>query len=169
MNHGSYETIRDKVNLKRDNFRSTLEFEKAWIKSYIERRHAWLKTHKKKILQGTIYRTAFFLEQISKNNWALNTPMRVHGTHLTSIIVNQAVAEMEKSSTTKPINIINEYSSTSIEDSEDEVTIDFDEESTSEVHSDIEFEPVENASLNIDDFKNGIKDVINDTLCAEDI
>lgn len=53
--------------------------EKNWIKQYVDVRHQWLKTHSKKILQGTIYRTQCFKNQIQNNNWELLQPIKAHG------------------------------------------------------------------------------------------
>ena len=53
--------------------------EKTWIKQYVDVRHQWLKTHSKKILQGTIYRTQCFKTQIQNDNWYLNKPVRANG------------------------------------------------------------------------------------------
>jgi chitosanase len=53
--------------------------EKAWMKQYVDVRHQWLKTHTKKILQGTIYRTQCFKTQIQNENWYLNQPIRANG------------------------------------------------------------------------------------------
>jgi chitosanase len=46
--------------------------EKAWIKAYSETRENWLKNHSNKILNSTVYRPKFFLDQIEKNNWNLD-------------------------------------------------------------------------------------------------
>jgi chitosanase len=51
--------------------------EKTWIKDYVEHRHEWLKGIPR--LKTTAYRTTFFKDQISRNNWQLNLPMYVHG------------------------------------------------------------------------------------------
>lgn len=53
--------------------------EKLWIRQYVDVRHQWLKTHPKKILQGTIYRTQCFKTQILNENWFLNNPVRANG------------------------------------------------------------------------------------------
>jgi chitosanase len=47
--------------------------EKIWVESYIDVRHEWLKTHSRKILNKTIYRTAFSKELIKKNDWKLDS------------------------------------------------------------------------------------------------
>lgn len=46
--------------------------EKKWIKSYLDVRQQWLSTHSRKILNGTIYRTRFFLKEIERDNWNLD-------------------------------------------------------------------------------------------------
>lgn len=71
LNHGSYDTVRDKVsgNLS----------EKSWIKAYCLARKNWLANHKRTILHSTVYRPNFFLQQIAADNWDLNVPMKVHG------------------------------------------------------------------------------------------
>lgn len=46
--------------------------EKDWIKSYVTVRQEWLANHKNRVLNGTIYRTKFFLKEIEKDNWNLD-------------------------------------------------------------------------------------------------
>jgi chitosanase len=46
--------------------------EKKWIIDYVNVRKQWLKTNSRKILNNTVYRQDFFIEQIEKNNWQLN-------------------------------------------------------------------------------------------------
>lgn len=46
--------------------------EKKWIAQYVDVRHNWLENHKRKILNGTIYRTQCFKNQIKNNNWDLS-------------------------------------------------------------------------------------------------
>ena len=53
--------------------------EKTWIKQYVDVRHEWLRTHPNKILNNTIYRTAFFRKQIQDNNWDLSKPVKANG------------------------------------------------------------------------------------------
>ena len=53
--------------------------EKVWIKQYVDVRHEWLKTHPKKILQKTVYRTQCFKTQIQNDNWDLMQPVRANG------------------------------------------------------------------------------------------
>lgn len=54
--------------------------EKVWITAYVKARHEWLRTHKRKALHATIYRTRCFLEQIAANNWDLiKLPIAING------------------------------------------------------------------------------------------
>lgn len=91
-NQGSFEKIRDRVTLKRANFKSDLEFEKAWITSYVQNRDYWLENFtsankkKQEVIRASDYRTDFFLAQIARNNWNLDLPLNVHGHHLTADI-----------------------------------------------------------------------------------
>lgn len=56
--------------------------EKIWIRQYVDVRHQWLKTHPKKILQNTIYRTQCFKKQIQNDNWYLTQPVRANGINI---------------------------------------------------------------------------------------
>jgi chitosanase len=56
--------------------------EKTWIKQYVDVRHQWLKTHSKKILQNTVYRTQCFKKQIQNDNWNLTQPVRANGINI---------------------------------------------------------------------------------------
>lgn len=82
INHGSWEKIRDRVQLDRKDFRSDEAFEKAWITQYVKNRDAWLESVPR--LKKTAYRTDFFLAQIARGNWTLKLPLDVHGFNLTS-------------------------------------------------------------------------------------
>ncbi len=53
--------------------------EKTWLTQYINARHEWLKNNSSQLLRNTIYRTQFFKDQISSNNWVLNRPLRANG------------------------------------------------------------------------------------------
>ena len=53
--------------------------EKKWIAQYVDVRHLWLKNHKRKILNGTIYRTQCFKNQIKNDNWDLKSPVIANG------------------------------------------------------------------------------------------
>lgn len=53
--------------------------EKTWITQYTDARHNWLKYHKRKILNGTVYRTNCFKEQIKNNNWDLEQEVKANG------------------------------------------------------------------------------------------
>lgn len=103
-NQGSFEKIRDCVRFSRKNFKSDLEFEKAWITSYVQNRDSWLENFtsadkkKQATIRATDYRTDFFLAQIARNNWNLELPLNVHGHRLTADIF----ANMESVSTETP-------------------------------------------------------------------
>jgi chitosanase len=56
--------------------------EKTWIKEYVDVRHQWLKSHPKKILQNTVYRTQCFKNQIQNNNWGLTQTVRANGVNV---------------------------------------------------------------------------------------
>lgn len=53
--------------------------EKSWIKSYVDTRHNWLKSHSSELLQKTIYRTQCFKNQMEQNNWQLEKPIHANG------------------------------------------------------------------------------------------
>lgn len=53
--------------------------EKIWIKQYLDVRYQWLKTHSKKILRSTVYRTQCFQSQIQSDNWDLVQPVIANG------------------------------------------------------------------------------------------
>lgn len=53
--------------------------EKKWITEYADARHNWLKYHKRKILNGTVYRTNCFKEQFKNDNWDLSQPVKANG------------------------------------------------------------------------------------------
>jgi chitosanase len=80
INHGSYARIRDRVKIARKNYSSDVEFEKAWVYSYVKNRDAWLESVPR--LAVTDYRTDFFLAQIARGNWNLELPVNVHGLKL---------------------------------------------------------------------------------------
>ncbi|MCC6328970.1 MAG: chitosanase [Acidobacteria bacterium] len=106
--HGSYERIRDRVTVKREQFMADGHFEKAWVAEYTARRDAWLESVPR--LKKTDYRTDFFLVQIARGNWDLDLPMNVHGYKLTSKIVEgldvhdtkDLTAEAAKATQTNP-------------------------------------------------------------------
>jgi chitosanase len=81
INHGSYARIRDRVKITRENYSSQIEFEKAWVYSYVKNRDAWLESVPR--LAVTDYRTDFFFAQIARGNWNLDLPVNVHGLQLT--------------------------------------------------------------------------------------
>jgi chitosanase len=80
INHGSYARIRDRVKISKKNYSTAVEFEKAWIYSYVKNRDAWLESVPR--LAVTDYRTDFFLAQIARGNWMLELPVNVHGLKL---------------------------------------------------------------------------------------
>jgi chitosanase len=83
INHGSYARIRDRVKISKKNYSTAVEFEKAWIYSYVKNRDAWLESVPR--LAVTDYRTDFFLAQIARGNWPLELPVNVHGVKLDQI------------------------------------------------------------------------------------
>lgn len=57
--------------------------EKKWVESYVEARHQWLKYHEKPILRRTIYRTQTFLNEMAKENWAMDVlPINANGVNI---------------------------------------------------------------------------------------
>jgi chitosanase len=42
--------------------------EKTWIRSYLEVRHRWLRTHSNKILNGTVYRADCYMREAANGN-----------------------------------------------------------------------------------------------------
>lgn len=87
INHGSYERIRDRVNVPVPGNGSIqpIEFEKEWITRYVRKRDAWLESVPR--LAATDYRTDFFLAQIARGNWELKLPLNVHGVRLTDAMI----------------------------------------------------------------------------------
>jgi chitosanase len=83
INHGSYARIRDRVKISKKNYSTGVEFEKAWIYSYVKNRDAWLESVPR--LAVTDYRTDFFLAQIARGNWMLELPVNVHGVKLAGV------------------------------------------------------------------------------------
>ncbi len=53
--------------------------EKEWIKSYVQVRHEWLRTHSNPILRNTIYRMQCFKDTIEIDNWSLSAPIKANG------------------------------------------------------------------------------------------
>ena len=53
--------------------------EKEWIKNYVDVRNEWLANHSNKILNGTVYRTKCFQEQIRTGNWDISKPINANG------------------------------------------------------------------------------------------
>ncbi|NOT46351.1 MAG: hypothetical protein HOP17_01185, partial [Acidobacteria bacterium] len=58
INHGSWEMVRDRVQISP----ASRDFEKRWITAYVKARHDWLRSVPR--LRPTAYRTSFFLAQI---------------------------------------------------------------------------------------------------------
>lgn len=106
INHGSYEKIRDRVvvSMPGNGSMKPEEFEKAWIKTYVQKRDAWLESIPR--LASTDYRTDFFLAQIARGNWTLDLPMNVHGYRLTGEIFKkqpeEIVLEIPQNSAAEP-------------------------------------------------------------------
>lgn len=93
INHGSYARIRDRVKISRRNYTSDIEFEKAWVYSYVKNRDAWLESVPR--LAVTDYRTDFFLAQIARGNWNLELPVNVHGVKLEQVSSRQSAVSSE--------------------------------------------------------------------------
>jgi chitosanase len=72
--HGSFDVLARKT---------AGDTEKAWIMSYVRRRHLWLTNIAR--LKKTAYRTRFFLNQIAIGNWDLRLPLNVNGYRLASV------------------------------------------------------------------------------------
>ncbi len=72
--HGSFDVIAAKT---------TADTEKAWIMSYVRRRHLWLTNIAR--LKKTAYRTRFFLNQIAIGDWELRLPLNVNGVRLVDV------------------------------------------------------------------------------------
>lgn len=53
--------------------------EKAWIKSYLNTRRAWLAANSNALVQKTVYRQDAILELIKADNWGLKFPFTVRG------------------------------------------------------------------------------------------
>jgi hypothetical protein len=94
MNQGSFAKIRDRVRIQKGAYKTDLEYEKAWITQYVQKRDYWLENFesadkkKQRLLRSTDYRTDFFLAQIGRGNWHLKPPMSVNGHLLTADKIN---------------------------------------------------------------------------------
>lgn len=53
--------------------------EKAWVKSYVDTRHAWLANHCNKVLRNTVYRMDTMQACIKAENWNLSSPYEANG------------------------------------------------------------------------------------------
>lgn len=99
LTHGSYETIRDRVSIKGFS-EPSIEFEKEWIREYVNARHAWLGSIPR--LRATRYRTQFFDHQIKLGRWQLELPMIVHGVRLTDELLGIQNPSVQSSSFSLP-------------------------------------------------------------------
>ncbi len=100
LTHGSYEKIRDRVSI--NGFAEpSIEFEKEWIRKYVNARHAWLGSIPR--LRSTRYRTQFFENQIKIGRWQLELPMIVHGVRLTHEIFGIQNSPVQSSSFSLPV------------------------------------------------------------------
>lgn len=62
-----------------------------WLSQYTAVRHNWLAGHSNKILNGTIYRTRFFKEQLAKRNWNLDGVLIANGVKIPAEIPVEVV------------------------------------------------------------------------------
>jgi hypothetical protein len=76
LTHGSWERFRDAVKV------NALGNEKEWLTEYVRRRDRWLACVPR--LAKTRYRTKFFLEQIARQNWEMNLPLKPNGVAITT-------------------------------------------------------------------------------------
>ena len=76
LTHGSWERFRDAVKV------NALGNEKEWLTEYVRRRDQWLASVPR--LAKTCYRTKFFLEQIARQNWEMNLPLKPNGVAITT-------------------------------------------------------------------------------------
>lgn len=112
INHGSYASIRDRVNLNLPPSIKPEEWEREWITQYVRLRHGWLRSIPR--LAVTSYRTKFFLDQIVVANWNLKLPVTVHGRKLTESDIGASTANI-RPQVEKPLS---ETPSASITESE---------------------------------------------------
>lgn len=89
ITHGSYERIRDRVRLGREDMEPRF-LEKAWVTEYLRQRDAWLASIPR--LNATRYRTRFFLDQIALGRWELELPLSVRGTRITHELLGISAA-----------------------------------------------------------------------------
>lgn len=75
-NHGSYDRIRDRVQLELPASIKPEEFEREWITEYCKQRKAWLGSSRG-VLKNTVNRPQTFLDLIAKGNWNLDLPLDV--------------------------------------------------------------------------------------------
>lgn len=81
--HGAFDRLAEKTQA---------DTEKAWIMSYVRRRHLWLTNIAR--LKKTAYRTRFFLDQLAIGNWELRLPLNVHGYRLVTVGTQAASLRM---------------------------------------------------------------------------
>jgi chitosanase len=62
--------------------------EKAWISDYLGVRHKWLAGHSNKLLRNTVYRTKYYRELLTVEDWGLERhhEFAMHGTKPTQIV-----------------------------------------------------------------------------------
>lgn len=103
-NQGGYETVRDRTHviMPGNGSMKPEEFEKEWITEYCRQRRRWLKGSRKPIVRATDYRPEFFLGEIEKGNWQLDTPLRVHGHRLTESMLFPKVSAVDTSTSDDP-------------------------------------------------------------------
>lgn len=78
--HGSWRFMQDRTIDRHGRVNGLGE--KKWIKAYVNERRNWLKGHRNRLLQKTIYRMDVFLALIDADNWALKLPMTVRGVRI---------------------------------------------------------------------------------------
>lgn len=149
INHGSWEKIRDRVKVSDTN-------EKAWIKAYVQERHAWLKSIPR--LASTSYRTKFYLEQIAAGNWNLNLPVVAHGFTLKVSHIEAAEREIEEIGKLQGANS-NNYVQTEQTENEASSNNNSTEANTETItHTSSDGDATANATVNLED---GTKDEID--------
>ena len=68
--------------------------ELEWLSQYVSVRHTWLANHSNTILNGTIYRTRFFKEQLAKKNWNLDGQLIANGVKIPAEVPVEVVVEV---------------------------------------------------------------------------
>ena len=72
--HGSWDLVRDRVPGT-----PTSRGQRTWIREYVVARRAWLATHPRNDLHGTVYRMDALGLLIGEGAWALELPLHVRG------------------------------------------------------------------------------------------